>query len=88
MKKRMVLTLLVIMALSCIVVPGISQETEPWQTWDPDLTSQGVTIDEPFEGYFYDPTIVHGGTLIIATPSDPPELHQWNAGATASYNFL
>jgi peptide/nickel transport system substrate-binding protein len=91
MKKKVFLIIGLILLLSSTLPTFpqvISQGPEPWQTWDPDFSSQGVTIDEPFEGYFYDPTVVHGGSLVIATPSDPPELHQWNAGATASYNFL
>jgi peptide/nickel transport system substrate-binding protein len=47
-----------------------------------------VLLTEEFEGYRYNPGVVHGGTLVIATPSDPPEQQQWNAGATASYDFL
>jgi ABC-type transport system substrate-binding protein len=74
--------------LSSFVVQSYAQETEAWETWEPDLSSQGVALTEPFEGYLYDPAIVHGGTLVIATPSDPPEQHQWNAGASASYEFL
>jgi len=74
--------------LSTFSVMGFAQEKKPYETWNPDLSSPGVTITEEFEGYRYDPEVVHGGTLTISTPSDPPEQHQWNAGATASYNFL
>ena len=94
MKKRIFVFLAFILAMNSLVVPGIlaqeiiAPKPGPWQTWEPDLTSSGVAITETFEGYLYDPDVVHGGTLVVATPSDPPELHQWNAGATASYDFL
>jgi len=94
MKKRIFMFLACILTLTSLVVPGIlaqeiiAPKSGPWQTWEPDLTSSGVAITEPFEGYLYDPDVAHGGTLTVATPSDPPELHQWNAGATASYDFL
>jgi len=91
MKKKVFLLIGLILVLSStlpIFAQVISPGPEPWETWEPDLTSPGVVITEPFEGYLYDPDVVHGGTLTVATPSDPPELHQWNAGATASYDFL
>jgi len=88
MKKPILLLLATTLLLTSFMVPISAQETETWETWDPDLSSQGVAITEPFEGYLYDPAIVHGGTFIIATPSDPPEQHQWNAGASASYEYL
>jgi peptide/nickel transport system substrate-binding protein len=87
MKKPIFLLLVFTLVLSLIPVT-FAEPAEPWETWEPDLTSPGVTITEEFEGYRYDPDVVHGGTLVISTPSDPPEQHQWNAGATASYNFL
>ena len=88
MKKPVLLLISLTLLFASIVFPSSAQEPEPWETWEPDFTSQGVVITEPFEGYLYDPTVVHGGTFVIATPSDPPEQHQWNAGATASYDFL
>jgi peptide/nickel transport system substrate-binding protein len=68
--------------------PCFSQELEPWRDWRPDFSSQGVVLKEPFEGYLYDPNVVHGGTLIIPVASDPPEQHQWNLGAASSLEFL
>jgi peptide/nickel transport system substrate-binding protein len=88
MKKNILFLLVITLLIAPLAVPSFAQETKSWETWNPDLTSQGVAITEPFEGYLYDPTVIHGGTLVIATPSDPPEQHQWNAGATASYDFL
>jgi peptide/nickel transport system substrate-binding protein len=70
------------------VVPTFAITTETGVEWNPDWSSQGVSVTEEFGGYYYDDTVIHGGTLVIATPSDPPEQHQWNAGATASYDFL
>jgi len=88
MKKKVFLLIGLILVLSS-TLPIFAQVISPGPaSWDPDLTSSGVAISEPFEGYLYDPDVVHGGTLTVATPSDPPELHQWNAGATASYDFL
>jgi peptide/nickel transport system substrate-binding protein len=77
-----------IFLLSSFVSPTFALTTDTGAEWKPDWTSQGVTVTEEYPGYFYDPTVVHGGTLVIASPSDPPEQHQWNAGATASYDFL
>lgn len=88
MKKQAILLLVTTLLLSTFVAQSFAQETQAWETWEPDFTSQGVALTEPFEGYLYDPSIIHGGTLVIATPSDPPEQHQWNAGASASYEFL
>jgi peptide/nickel transport system substrate-binding protein len=88
MKKKVFLIIGLILVLSS-TLPIFAQVISPGPaSWEPDLTSSGVAISEPFEGYLYDPDVVHGGTLTVATPSDPPELHQWNAGATASYDFL
>jgi len=88
MKKKVFLLTGLILVLSS-VLPIFAQVISPGPaSWDPDLTSSGVAISEPFEGYLYDPDVIHGGSLTVATPSDPPELHQWNAGATASYDFL
>ena len=88
MKKKVFLLIGLILVLSS-TLPIFAQVISPGPvSWDPDLTSSGVAITEPFEGYLYDPDVVHGGTLTVATPSDPPEMHQWNAGATAAYDFL
>ena len=87
MKRPLIVLLICILALTTLSVSHTVAQP-PWGTWNPDLTSPGVTITEEFEGYRYDPTVVHGETLVISTPSDPPEQHQWNAGATASYDFL
>lgn len=77
------------MTISSLTLPITAQVISPGPvSWDPDLTSSGVAISETFEGYLYDTDVVHGGTLTVATPSDPPEMHQWNAGATAAYDFL
>jgi peptide/nickel transport system substrate-binding protein len=88
MKKPIFLTMIMILLLSTFVLPTFAITTDTGVEWNPDWTSQGLTVTEVFEGYYYDPTVVHGGTLVIATPSDPPEQHQWNAGATASSDFL
>jgi peptide/nickel transport system substrate-binding protein len=90
MKKSIFILTALILTISSfpIFAQVISPGPEPWETWEPDLSSQGVTMTEPFEGYFYDPTVVHGGELVISSPSDPPEQHQWNEGATASGDFL
>jgi len=88
MKKKVFLLVGLILALSS-TVPIFAQVISPGPaSWEPDLTSSGVAITEPFEGYLYDPDVIHGGTLTVATPSDPPEMHQWNMGATASGDFL
>ncbi|GAH02426.1 unnamed protein product, partial [marine sediment metagenome] len=88
MRKRILVLLTFILMLSSTSTI-FAQVTSPEPvTWEPDLTSSGVAVTEPFEGYLYDPDVIHGGTLTVATPSDPPEMHQWNAGATASYDFL
>jgi peptide/nickel transport system substrate-binding protein len=90
MKKPIFILVTLLLTLTSLPIFALvsAQETETWETWDPDLSSQGVAITEPFEGYLYDPTVIHGGTFVEATPSDPPEQHQWNAGASASYEYL
>jgi peptide/nickel transport system substrate-binding protein len=88
MKKAVFLLTILVLSISSLTVPTLGITTETGVEWNPDFDSPGVVLDEPFEGYLYDTSYVHGGTLVIATPSDPPEQHQFNAGATASYDFL
>jgi len=88
MKKTIFLFLAITLGLSSFIIPSLAVTTESGVEWNYDFDSQGVVLDEPFDGYLYDSDVVHGGTLVIATPSDPPEQHQFNAGATASYDFL
>jgi len=89
LKKRILIFFALILLLSTSTLTVFAPVIAPGPvSWDPDLTSSGVAITEPFEGYLYDPNVIHGGTLTVATPSDPPEMHQWNAGATAAYDFL
>jgi peptide/nickel transport system substrate-binding protein len=87
MKKPIFILVTLLLTLTSLPIFALvsAQETV---TWDPDLSSQGVALTEPFEGYLYNPNVVHGGTFVMAVPSDPPEQHQWNAGAAASYDFL
>ena len=87
MKKPIILLAILTLLLSS-TIPIFGITTETGVEWNPDFDSSGVVLDEPFEGYQYDTAVVHGETLVIATPSDPPEQHQFNAGATASYDFL
>ncbi|MBN2333984.1 ABC transporter substrate-binding protein [Candidatus Bathyarchaeota archaeon] len=87
MKKPIILLAILTLLLSS-TIPIFGITTETGVEWNPDFDSSGVVLDEPFEGYLYDPAVVHGETLVIATPSDPPEQHQFNAGASASYEFL
>ena len=87
MKKPIFILVTLLLTLTSLPIFALvsAQETV---TWDPDLSSQGVALTEPFEGYLYNPNVIHGGTFVMAVPSDPPEQHQWNAGAAASYDFL
>ena len=54
MKKRILVLVALILTLSSLTLPITAQVISPGPvSWDPDLTSPGVAITEPFEGYLY-----------------------------------
>lgn len=48
--------------LASVTISQVSS-LQTWETWSPNFSSQGVILTEAFEGYLYDPDVVHGGTL-------------------------